>query len=65
MTTYISVEEAAKKMGISETLVRELAKANKIPALKKGRGTQREHYVILRDAVNGVRVVPGESVTTS
>lgn len=65
MTTYISVDEAARKMGISANLVRELAKTNKIPALKKGRGTKREHYVILRDAVNGVRVVPGESVTTS
>ena len=59
MTTYISVEEAAQKMGLSPHLVRELAKTNQIPALKKGRGTKREHYVILRDAVNGVRVVPG------
>ena len=65
MTTYISVEEAAKKMGLSPQLVRELAKTNQIPALKKGRGTKREHYVILRDAVNGVRVATGESVTPS
>lgn len=60
MTTYITVEEAAKKMGIPVSAVRQLAKDNQIPAIKIGMGKLRGHYRIHRDAVNGARVLPGE-----
>jgi excisionase family DNA binding protein len=54
LPTYLKLEEAAEKMGLKVATVRRLAANNEIPALVKGRGKQRKHYLIHRDALEGV-----------